>query len=193
MTYSDHAIILKRYNLGEADKLITLFTKNHGKQTAVAPGIRKVTSRRGGHLELFNHVQVFLAKGKNLDIITEAKIVEVFGDIKNDLQKVGQAYYVMELIDSLLYEGQKNYKVFLLSLDVLRKLNGIVSRSSKEEEAKVLRQFEVDLLRTLGFWSDEVHGRQFPKDLREQARFNQILIQGIIEKELKSPKFLQKI
>lgn len=182
-SYSDQAIILKRTDFDEAKRIITLLTKNHGKTSAVAPGVRKVTSRKASHLELFNHSRVFLIRGKNLDIITEAETIDSFENIRSDLKKIGQAYYLVELVDSLLPAGQKNYQVFYLLLNVLAQLNNYSAN-------KLLRSFEIDLLKNLGFWSDEVHGRNYPADPKAQARFNQLLIEQIIERELKSAKFL---
>jgi len=203
-TYSDHAIILKRIDFDEAKRIITLFTRNHGKVSAIAPGVRKVTSRKGSHLELFNHSQVFLAKGKNLDIITEAETIDFFENIRNDLEKIGQAYYIVELIDSLLPEQQRNDKVFDLTLAILKKLNKVDTRQPDNqnysedsqplaETRQLLRDFEVNLLKLLGYWSNEIHSKNYPKNPTAQARFNQLLIQQITEKELHTPKFLEKL
>ena len=184
-SFSDHAIILKRIDFDEAKRIITLLTCNHGKLCAVAPGVRKVTSRKGSHLELFNHAQVFFAKGKNLDIITEAATIDSFENIRGNLEKIGQAYYIVELVDALLPEEQKNYPVFNLLLNALSQLN--------KKTNPLLRNFEIDLLKTLGFWSDEVHGRNYPSEPKAQAHFNQVLIQEIIERELRSARFLEQV
>ena len=196
--FSDQAIILKRIDFDEAKRIITFLTCNHGKLSAVAPGVRKVTSRKASHLELFNHSRVFLAKGKNLDIITEAEIINSFEDIRSDLKKIGCAYYIAELVDALLPEKQKNYKVFNLALTVLKELNSLQTvlptfRVGIEVSIdKILRNFEVELLKILGFWSDEVHGKNYPSDPIAQSSFNKILIQQIIERELKTPKIFER-
>ncbi len=193
-SYSDQAIILKRIDFDEAKRIITLLTRSHGKISAIAPGMRKVTSRKGSHLELFNHSQVFFAKGKNLDIITEAETINSFENIRGNLEKIGQSYYIAELVDALLPEEQKNYQVFNLTLTILKELNQTNTEKLKSRKTdELLRDFEIQLLITLGFWSDEVHGRNYPSEPKAQAHFNQILIQQIIERELKSVKFLEQI
>lgn len=198
-SFSDHAIILKRTDFDEAKRIITLLTRNHGKISAIAPGVRKLTSRKGSHLELFNHAQVFLAKGKNLDIITEAATINSFENIRNNLEKIGQSYYIAELVDALLPEEQKNYRVFNLLLNALSRLNKkrireLETRELENEKTNLLlRNFEIDLLKTLGFWSDKVHGRNYPSEPKAQESFNQILIQQIIERELKSARFLEQV
>jgi len=77
-SYKTEGIVLKRINYGEADRILTIYTKRHGKIRAIAKGVRKLTSRKAGSLELFNNVVLFLVKGKNLDIITEAQTVDLF-------------------------------------------------------------------------------------------------------------------
>lgn len=203
-SFSDHAIILKRTDFDEAKRIITFLTRSHGKVSAVALGVRKVTSRKASHLELFNHSRVFLAKGKNLDIITEAATIDSFENIRSNLEKIGQAYYVVELVNALLPEEQKNYQVFKLTLEVLQNLDhltvGVEQNSTLRVEsidterkttlrvARVIRDFEIRLLKALGFWSDEVHGRNYPSEPSAQARFNQLLIEQITERELRTPK-----
>lgn len=86
-TYKTEGIILKRINLGEADKIITLYSRHYGKIRCIAKGIRNITSRKGGNLELFNRVAIFLAKGKNLDIITEVQLLDSFSGFRQDLKK----------------------------------------------------------------------------------------------------------
>ena len=80
-SYKATAIILKRTNFSEADRLITIFTKKHGKLTLIAKGIRKLTSRKKGHLELFTLAQLQIAKTKSIDIITEAATVIISMDL----------------------------------------------------------------------------------------------------------------
>lgn len=187
MKFTDQAIVLKRYNLGEADRLITLLTRNHGKLTVVAKGVRKLTSRKGGNLELFNHTVGFFVETKGLSLITEVSLLSSLEQIKKDLEKVGQAWYVCELADSFIKEGQESYRVFNLLLGILQEMNDLRFKIYD------LRRFEVQLLKVLGFWSEEIHGPKYPQDPVLQARFNQALISQILEKSLKTPKFLEKI
>ena len=98
-SYKTEVIVLKRINFGEADRLVTVFSKSHGKQRLVAKGIRKITSRKKGHLELFTQVQLQVAKGKNLDLITEAATVNSFPKLRHNLNRVRIAYLLAELVD----------------------------------------------------------------------------------------------
>ena len=79
-SYSTQAIILKRFNYGEADRILTLFTDKHGKITVIAKGVRKPQSRKRGHVELFNHIKAYIVNGKSLGILTEAETIHNFGN-----------------------------------------------------------------------------------------------------------------
>jgi len=178
-SYKTEGVILKRLNYGEADRILTIYTKNRGKIGAIAKGVRKITSKKGGNVELFNHCVLFLAEGKNLDIVTEVQVVHSFSRISDDLEKTAEAFYLVELIDQLTPDGQVNRQVFDL---LVRALSQIIADSSVKECKKIVNQFEVNLLKLLGFWSDSLDRRNIKGYIEE-----------IIERELKSPKFQEKL
>ncbi len=76
--YRDEAVVLRTHKLGEADRIITLLTRQHGRVRAVAKGVRRTTSRWGSRLEPFTHVDLQLAEGRNLDTITQAETIDPF-------------------------------------------------------------------------------------------------------------------
>ena len=78
--YRDEAIVLRTHKLGEADRIITLLTRQHGRVRAVAKGVRRTTSRFGSRLEPFTHVDLQLAEGRTLDIVTQAETLTPFAD-----------------------------------------------------------------------------------------------------------------
>src|SRR5881628_1264153 len=90
--YKSEAVIIKRSNLGEADKILTIFTPNFGKLRVVAKGVRKVTSRLAGHVELFTRSQMLLAKGRNLDIVTQSETMDAFRPMhdRSEERRVGK-------------------------------------------------------------------------------------------------------
>jgi DNA repair protein RecO (recombination protein O) len=170
-SYKTEGIVIKRRNYGEADKILTIFTKRHGKLQVKAPGIRRITSRRSAHVELLNYTAISLYHGKNLPVLTEAKTIEPFSDIKNDLKKVSSAYHVCELIDNLCPDNQENWEVFTLLNDTLR----LIIKTDRLEE--VIRGFELKILVELGFL----------KPIALSENFNTIsFIEQILEKKLKS-------
>jgi len=175
-TFKTEGIILKRTNYGEADKILTIYTKHYGKIKALAKGIRKLTSRKAGSLELFNQAIVFLVKGKNFDLVTEAQAVDLFKSWRKNLIRVGVAYYFCELVDKLTPEEQENLAVFELLRDSLNKLN-IANLSI------LVRNFEEKLLTDLGFG--------VPLILKNQSGSLKTYIESIIEKKINSPKILR--
>ncbi|HZJ18669.1 MAG TPA: DNA repair protein RecO [Patescibacteria group bacterium] len=170
-TYKTEGIVIRRRNLGEADKIVTIFTRKFGKLQVKAPGVRKITSRRSPHIELLNHVSLSLYIGRNLPIITEAESIDTFSDIKVDLKKVAAAYHLCELIDNLCPENQENYEVFMLLKDTFSKLtNGV-------DKKELVRGFELNLLSMLGYI----------KSIPVSSSFETIpFIEELLEKKLKA-------
>lgn len=115
-------IIIKRRNLGEADRLITVITPYEGKLTIKAAGVRKITSRRSAHIELLNHATMSLYKGTGMHVLTEVKMLDDHSKIKADFTKVGLAYHLCELVDGLCPENQENGNVFHLLKNTLKLL-----------------------------------------------------------------------
>jgi DNA repair protein RecO (recombination protein O) len=120
--YRTEAVILRRQDIGEADRLLTLYTPQQGKLRAIAKGARKPTSRKAGHLELFLHSTLLVAKGQTLDIITQAETINAFRALREDLERTTYAHYVAELLDRFASEGQENQLAFQLLTATLQRL-----------------------------------------------------------------------
>src|SRR5689334_23306948 len=103
--YRTEAIVIHRTNMGEADKILTVYTPTRGKSRLVAKGVRRTTSRLGGHLELFMHCKLLVAKGRNLDIITQSDTVNVFSSFRDNVNLFAYACYGAELLDRLTEDG----------------------------------------------------------------------------------------
>lgn len=147
-TFSSEGIILKRHNFGEADKLLTIFTKGGGKIKAVAKGVRKINSRRASSLELFNQVKIFLHETKSLPILTEAQTQFTFPDLKEDLNKLSVAFVVLELVDRLFEEGQENWFIFDLLSTTLAQID---QADTLAEAKKFQTSFQIKLLTQVGY------------------------------------------
>jgi len=145
-SFRAQAVVLRHKDWGEADRLLTLFTREQGKVRALAKGARKVTSRKAGHLEPFTQVTLQLAKGRDLLIVTQAETINAFLAIGEDLVKTGYASYVIELLDRFTYEEESGHpSLFKLLVDTLDRLE-------KESDAWVaVRYYEMRLLDYTGF------------------------------------------
>lgn len=143
--YRTEAIILKRSDFGEADRLLTFFTPHRGKLRAVAKGARKPDSRKAGHLELFSHTRLLLARGRNLDIVTQAETVESFLPLREDLLRTTYAYYAAELVDRFAGDEDEDRPLF----DLLLALLGWLGQA--RDLALAARFFELHLLALAGY------------------------------------------
>lgn len=144
--FTAHAIVIKRNNVGEADRMITMFSKEHGKLRVLARGVRKVSSKRGPHIEVFSDIVATVHKGHQ-DTLTEVSPVSSHEAIRRDLSRVSAAYYLCELIDGLLPIEQPHEDVFLLLKDAFDTLSKV-----KRERIDVLRaRFAAALLTRLGY------------------------------------------
>jgi DNA repair protein RecO (recombination protein O) len=143
--YQADAIVLRRTNIGEADRIVTLFSLQHGKFRAVAKGIRRTTSKLGGHLELFTHSRVLLARGRSLDIITQAETADSFIGLRDDVFRATFACYVAELLDRIVADLSPDPGAFSLLFSTL----GRIAEDRQPEIA--VRYFEMQLLGHLGY------------------------------------------
>jgi DNA repair protein RecO (recombination protein O) len=139
------AIVLRQRKLGDADKIITLYTAYRGKVEAVAKGVRRSRSKLAGHVEPLSHSTFQLAKGKNLDIVIQAETIESFVLIRDDLDRMSRALYVCELLDRFTETAQEHFDLYRLLLDTLRRL------SLADDIDKPGRYFEMQLLDILGY------------------------------------------
>jgi len=144
-TIKTKGIIIKRINLGEADKILTILTADRGKIRVIAKGMRKAGSKLGGFLELFRYNEYVLAEGRNLDLVTGASTIESFRQISLNLHRLGLAYYVSELIDKLVEETQDADKMFNLTHSVFKEIN-----QGKLPIDLIKSFFELNLLGVLG-------------------------------------------
>lgn len=147
--YRTEAVVLRRRDLNEADRILTLYTPHYGKISVIAKGVRRSASKLRGHLELFTRAKVLLARGRNLDVLSGAETIEAHrglrGDTVDGLERVGTAYYLAELLDRFTEEGLENRAIWDLLTGSLRALSDGVN------PAVVSRHYELRLLGYLGY------------------------------------------
>lgn len=176
--YKVEGIILKRTDFGEADRLITLFTRQKGKLRLLAKGIRKISSRRAGSLDLFNCTSVMVHQGKGIDLIGETQVSERFKLWRRDFKKIGAAYYFCELVDKLAAENQTNETIFFLLLDCLKRL-------AAEDVDSLIFYFEKKLLIASGFG--------LPPKLPDKSFFIRKYLESITERKFKSLRVMAEV
>jgi DNA repair protein RecO (recombination protein O) len=146
--YTLQGLILGRRNYGEADRILSVYTKDQGRVAMLAKGIRRPKSRKRGHLEIFSLVNLGVSGSHGLDLIAEAEIVNDFPGIRKSLNKVALAYYFLEVIGKITHEGEKNEELFDFILSSLKKLEN-------KNGLKDQREFFIkNLLTILGYWPE---------------------------------------
>lgn len=139
------AVVLSHADWGEADRLLRLFSREHGKLGAVAKGVRKLRSRKAGHLEPFTRASLQLARGREILLVTQAETVDAYPPLREDLTLLGYGSYVIELLDRFTYEEGENRALYRLLVDTLSRL------AAHHEPNLVVRYYEIRLLDLLGF------------------------------------------
>jgi len=173
MLYKVRGIIIKKTNLGDTDRLITVYSKDFGKILVKAKSIRKNQAKLKGHLELFLYSHLMIAPGRGFDIITGAEIIKSFSRLHDRLTSLAAGYYLAELIDKLIVGPEKDENIWVLFLSSLEQLN----RMSCDTKA-IISNFENRLVEFLGYGT-------------ERNNINNIF-QSLLGEKIKSKYFLQK-
>ncbi len=143
--YRDEAVVLRTHKLGEADRIITLLTREHGRVRAVAKGVRKTTSRWGSRLEPFTHVDLQLAEGRNLDVVTQAETIDPFAaGLGRDYARYTAGSVMLETADRLVTEErQPSVQQFLLLVGGLRAMTAGEHQPGQVLDSYLLRSLAV--------------------------------------------------
>lgn len=149
-SYRDQVLVLKKMNYGEADVIVTLFGRSSGIVAAIAKGARRMNSRKSGNLELFNQIEVLMAEGRNLDVVSEANMVDAFGFWREDIEAISLAYYATDITALLLAEADPQPYIY----DRLVEFYAWLGKTNSAH--LLIRWYEVQLLNHLGFWSSQL-------------------------------------
>jgi len=169
------AVVLRHSDYGEADRLLTLYTRQLGKARAIAKGARKIASRKAGHVEPFTHVRLQLAKGRDTLIVTQADTVDAYLPLRDDLILTSQASYVLELLDRFTYEDEtENSAIFRLLTDTLSRL------ASSLDVWLVTRYYEMRLLDHVGFRPQLFECANCGREIKPEDQFFSFSAGGVI-------------
>lgn len=144
--FRDQAIILRSYKLSESDKIVRILTREHGKRSVVAKGLRKTTSRFGARLEPLSHVDILLYEGRSMDTVQQVETKRSFKELRENLNLFVIASAMAELADSLTQEHDPHPEVFDLLLRAL-----ILAGDSRDSAEFIFSFFEFKLLAAVGY------------------------------------------
>jgi len=147
--YRTQAINLKSYNLGESDKIMVMYSRDHGLIRCVAKGVKKSTSSLGGRMQLLIANNLFLAKGRNMDIVCQAEVIDGFSNIRTDMTKLIYSFYCAELVTNFGTEHDPNCKnIYDILFEALKNISVF---SSLEEILWTVIRFKLKLTEQLGY------------------------------------------
>jgi DNA repair protein RecO (recombination protein O) len=175
---STHALVLRRRDVNDADRVLTVFTPREGKIELLAKGVRKTTSRKAGHVELFTHVTLVVAQARTWDIITEAATVESFRHLRENLDAIAAANYVAELVDNFTDANDDNQPVWDLALFALRALDE-TAKTADASAPNLLRWFDLQLLSLSGFQPQFFHCLSCEEPLQPEPNYFSLADGGV--------------
>jgi DNA repair protein RecO (recombination protein O) len=143
--YKTQAVVLRRFDFGEAGKQLVVYTPNYGKLSVIAQGVKRSTSKLAGHLEPLSLGFIVAARGRNLDTVTQADTVEAFANARTDPDRVFYALLVAELLDKLTLEHEENRALWDLLVGTLRRID------SDEDPWTAATYYQVRLLALSGY------------------------------------------
>lgn len=184
--YFTEGIILRHRNFRESDRLLTVYTKDHGKLEVVARGSRKITSKLAGNLEPFILTELMVVRGKSFDTVTASETIQYFSAIRADFQKIQLASHYVEIIDNLIKVHHKDLRIFNLIKEVFSDIEKIVP--FKEKRAKMDWYFAWRILRYLGFGPELYRCLVCRKRLREKNNYFDFRRGGVVCFDCYSPK-----
>lgn len=148
-SFISEGFILARRNYGEADRILDVFSRDKGKISLIAKGVRRPSSRKRGHLEIFSKINFHSVNGKGIAVVTEVETVDNYKVIRRSIRKISLAYYFVEVINKIVREEEENKELYVF-------LSSFMERLKKEKGLKKLRRdFVVKVLKILGFWPED--------------------------------------
>ncbi len=163
--YRLQAIVLRRRDMGEADRLLTVFTRDRGKLNLLAKGVRRTASRKAGHIEPFTYTDLLVARGASLDLVTQAETLASHRRVREDLWLSGLAYYVVELCDAFTQDEDPNALLFDLLLETLGRLD------EGRAVNLAVRYYELHMLDLAGYQPQFFHCIQCDQPLQQEVNF----------------------
>lgn len=166
-SFTSEGFVLARRNFGEADRILDVYSKEKGKISLIAKGIRRPKSRKRGHLEVFSKISFQVVNGKGMGILTEAETISDYREIRKSIKRVSLAYYFMEVINKVIHDGEENPELYNILSNSMEKLK------VEKELRKLRKNFVVDILKVLGYWPKDKN-LPFPDEKLEEVMERQV-------------------
>ena len=169
------AIIMRRQDFGEADRLLTIFTPNHGKLKAIAKGSRKPAGRTTGHVELYTRVKMMISYGRELHVVSQAEMTEPYLALREDLERGAYASYIVELLDHFSEAEEVNFSLYRLLDATLDRLC-----EPKVDLRLLTRYYELKALELVGFQPSLFNCAIGQEEITAQDQFFSVMEGGVV-------------
>lgn len=182
-------LILKEVYIGEADKIVKIFTKDKGKISVSAKGARKQKSHLAAGTQIFSYCDFFIYKGRNYNIIQQLEIISTFHGIREDIIKLTYASYFLELLDSVTEEEETNEELLFLVLKAL----SVLEKTDRNPKL-ITRIYELRLMSLIGYMpeiSQCINCGGQEEIYRFSSKLGGILCNSCIQKDIYSHKMSQ--
>ena len=173
--YRTEAIILRRYEFAEADRLLTLYTQSTGKIRAIAKGVRKIKSRQLGHVELFTRAVMMISQGRELHVVSQCELIEPYLPLREDLQRGAYANYIGELVENFTEFDEQHEAIF----DLLNHTLGWLSEPDVNLML-VTRYSELHLMKLVGFLPSLFHCAVGQEELEPRDQYFGVVEGGVV-------------
>jgi len=177
-SFITECLVLKSTNYKETDKILTLFTKSSGKVNSIARGVRKITSRKAGNLDIFDYSKISLVELGDFYMVSQAEVISSFKLLKSDLNSQGTLYLIGETLDKLL-PYREDYSTLFRKV-----IEGLEELSVSEDKDTLLVDILVTILSDMGYWA-----ARFPRDINYIKKY----IESLADNRLNSSKLIEKI
>lgn len=178
-TFSTPAVVIKRSNVGETDRVVTFLTEKKGKLVCIAKGVRKMKSSKRAYLEPGNLIKAFFVTTKSMPLLTQAELLNDFRNAKTDLKKIRQLSQVLEIIDKLFVEEEIEEYMFSTVKKILQLLN------SPDNKSNFIKKKLLEIIRQLGYLDEQ------NQTLTQKSGSVLKLVEEIAEKPIRSWEYLQ--
>jgi len=168
------AVILRHSDWGEADRLLVIYTREIGKLRVLAKGVRRLRSRKAGHLEPFTRSVLMLARGRDLWIVTQAQTLDAYLPLRENLLRTGYAAYAVELVDRFSYDEEASPVLYRLLTETLERI------CMEEDPIPALRYYDMRLLDMMGFRPQLFHCLGCGSQIIAQDQFFSAVLGGAL-------------
>lgn len=185
ISYSDQGIIIRRFPYGEGDIMLVVFSQYHGKVSLIAKSVKKIKSRRSGHVDLFNRIEFSCRGDSGIPYLSEVNALETNERIKTNLSRMKYAYQIAELIDVLLVDEGEYPVIYKSSVDYFKLLNRQNPLTKTDVDYKH-EKYLIEFLSELGYWDDGHVNTEMFNQMPDKLGYLKTLVESIAEKNLKS-------